>query len=142
MQHENNVYCKYATPKNSLRKTFYLLLFRIFIIIIMLFVLCWWCWLSHGIQSVYFWLTTIPFIFNESIICWNWTPQHSNPSQFYDDAGVGSSPAAPYFPPWIRWKTSHLKCLHSCCSRNPRKVTKTVNDQNPNKQTISGDCQH
>ena len=43
-------------------------------------------------------------------------------------------------------KTFHLelllKWLHSCCSRNPRRVTKTGNNQNPNKQTIQGDCQH
>ena len=47
-------------------------------------------------------------IFNQSIICWNWKPQPWNRSQFYDEAGMGSSAAPNIFSSWLRWKTCHL----------------------------------
>ena len=67
-------------------------------------------------------------------------------SQFNDEAGVGPSAAPNILPSWLRWKNFNveflLKCLHSCCSRNTRKGGKKGENQKPNKETLSGGCQH
>ena len=67
-------------------------------------------------------------------------------SQFYDEAGVGSSAAPNIFHSWLRWKNFFveflLKCLHSCCSRTPRKGGKKGENQKANKQILSGGYQH
>ena len=82
-------------------------------------------------------------VMNIKLVKLDTPPLPSNHSQFYDETGVVDSSAPPYISPWLRWKKLFvqdflLKWLHRYCSQNPREGQ----NQNPDKQTIRGGCQH